>query len=63
MRWTLVGDHVQGDDAEDGAGYEGCCGDQECGQVGVKGGEGVRGDLAKLRVAAPGAQHCRGAYD
>jgi hypothetical protein len=62
-RWTLVRDHVQGDDTKDDTGDEDDCGDQECGEVGVAGGEGVGGDLAKLRFAPPGAQDCRGADD
>ena len=49
--------------AESGASYEGRCDDQESREMGAYRSEGAKGRLAKLRIAAPGAQHCRGADD
>src|ERR1700684_4026101 len=48
-----VGQVVEGDDAEDGGGEEGAGGDEEEGGLGAEGGGG---ELAELRVAAPGAE-------
>ena len=48
-----VGQEVEGDDAEDGGGEEGAGGDEEEGGLGAEGGGG---ELAELRVAAPGAE-------
>src|SRR5579871_3517254 len=59
----LVGEEVEGDDAEDGGGKEGGGGDQEEGGVGADGGEGVGDALAKLRVVAPEAEGGEGAED
>src|SRR5580698_10084687 len=59
----LVGEEVEGDDAEDGEGEEGGGGDQEEGGVGAEGGEGGRGELAEVWIAAPGAEDEGGAED
>jgi hypothetical protein len=53
---------VERDDGEDGAGDERCRGDEQEGGMSTDSGEGVGGELAEMRVAAPGTK-CRGGAD
>jgi|HubBroStandDraft_6_1064221.scaffolds.fasta_scaffold1322477_1 hypothetical protein len=59
----LVGEEVEGDDAEDGEGEEGGGGDQEEGGVGAEGGDGAEGELTEVWIVAPGAEDEGGAED
>ncbi len=59
----LVGEDVEGDDAQDGEGQKGGGGDEEERGVGAEGGERVGGELAEFGVAAPGAEGGEGADD
>lgn len=60
---SLVGEDVKRDNAEDGAGKDGCGGDDQERCVSPDGAEGVGGFLAELSVVAPGTERCDGAED